>query len=123
MPGSNTCNAVCGAQCPATADQISLVSDAQDIEKRAYFYAIFRIVYLFVGIAMISYFIFQTVGSPDSTILNDAKLKADQLKTVLTNKASNVINNANNMNMNNLNPFANANANANANTNMRMQMR
>jgi hypothetical protein len=121
MPGSNTCNTACGAKCPATADQISLVSDAQDIEKRAYFYAIFRIVYLFVGIAMISYFIFQTVGSPDSTILNDAKLKADQLKTVLTNKASNVINNANNMNMNNLNPFANANANTN--TNMRMQMR
>jgi len=108
MPGSNTCNTACGAKCPATVDQISLVSEAQDIEKRAYIYAISRIVYLFVGIAMVSFFVFQTVRSPDSTILNDAKLKTAQI----TNKTSNLIN-MNNMNMNNLNPFATANANAN----------
>jgi len=108
--GYNTCHDVCRNKntCPATADQISLVSEAQDIEKRAYIYAISRIVYLFVGIAMVSFFVFQTVRSPDSTILNDAKLKTAQI----TNKTSNLIN-MNNMNMNNLNPFATANANAN----------
>jgi hypothetical protein len=99
MPGSNTCNAACGAQCPATTDEISLVSEARDIEMKAYFYAISRIVYLFVGICMVSYFIFQTVGMPDSTILNDAKIKAEQI----TNKASNLLN------IDNANPNINAN--------------
>ena len=81
---SNKCDSTCGADCPATADQISLVHEVQAIEKRAYIYAVSRIIYLVVGIAIISYFIFQTVRSPDSIILNDAKLKADQLKTGLT---------------------------------------
>ena len=47
-------------------------------------YAIFRIIYLVVGIVTVSYFVYQTVGSPDSTLLADAKLKADQLKTNLS---------------------------------------
>jgi hypothetical protein len=97
--GSNRCHSACGSKCPATTDQISLVSEARDIEKKAYFYAISRIVYLFVGICMVSYFIFQTVGMPDSTILNDAKIKAEQI----TNKASNLLN------INNANPNINAN--------------
>jgi len=33
---------------------------------------------------MVSYFVYQTVGSPDSTILEDAKLKAEQLKSKLS---------------------------------------
>lgn len=78
--GENTCSATCGSSCPATAIQLSLVAEARDIEKRQYIYAIFRIVYLVVGIAMISYFVAQTVGSPDSTIVDDAKNKAEQLK-------------------------------------------
>jgi len=94
---SNVCPDTCRTQnkCPATTDEISLVSEARDIEMKSYFYAISRIVYLFVGIFMVSYFIFQTVGMPDSTILNDAKIKADQIKMGITNKASNLINNAN----------------------------
>lgn len=101
--GSNKCNTACGPQCPATTDEISLVSEARDIEMKAYFYAISRIVYLFVGIAMVSYFVYQTVGSLDSTILNDAKIKAEQIKTGITNKASNLLN------INNANPNTNAN--------------
>jgi len=94
---SNVCDATCRTQnkCPATANEISLVSEARDIEMKSYFYAISRIVYLFVGIFMVSYFIFQTVGMPDSTILNDAKIKAEQIKMGITNKTSNLINNAN----------------------------
>jgi hypothetical protein len=68
-----------------TAIQLSLVSEVRDIEKRAYIYAIFRIIYLVVGIAAVSYFIFQTVGSPDSTVLEDAKIKAEQLRTGIMN--------------------------------------
>jgi hypothetical protein len=33
-----------------------------------------------VGIALVSYFVYQTVGSPESTIINDARNKAEQLK-------------------------------------------
>lgn len=103
--GSNKCNTACGPQCPATTDEISLVSEARDIEMKAYFYAISRIVYLFVGIAMVSYFVYQTVGSPDSTILNDAKIKAEQITTGITNKTTNLLN------INNANPNANTNTN------------
>ena len=77
--GASTCSATC-SNCPATAIQLSLVAEVRDIEKRQYIYAIFRIVYLVVGIAMVSYFVAQTVGSPDSTIIVDAKNKAEQLK-------------------------------------------
>ena len=103
MPNFKTCNTACGAQCPATEDQISLVSEARDIEMKSYFYAISRIVYLLVGICMVSYFVFQMVGSPDSAILNDAKIKAEQIKTGITNKTSNLLN------FNNANPNANVN--------------
>jgi hypothetical protein len=77
--GANTCSAKCTG-CPATANQLSLVAEARDIEKREYMYAIFRIIYLVVGIALVSYFVYQTVGSPESTIINDARNKAEQLK-------------------------------------------
>jgi hypothetical protein len=81
--GASTCSASCSS-CPASSNQLSLVAEARDIEKRQYIYAIFRIIYLVVGIAMVSYFVYQTVGSPDSTILEDAKLKAEQLKSKLS---------------------------------------
>jgi hypothetical protein len=81
--GASTCSASCTTGCPASSNQLSLVAEARNIEKREYIYAIFRIIYLVVGIAMVSYFIAQTVGSPDSTLLEDAKLKAGQLKTKL----------------------------------------
>jgi hypothetical protein len=82
--GASTCSAKCTTGCPASSNQLSLVAEARDIEKRQYMYAIFRIIYLVIGIAMVSYFVYQTVGSPDSTLLSDAKLKADQLKTKLS---------------------------------------
>ena len=71
-------------------NQISLVSEARSIEKTAYVYSIVRIVYLSLGIMIVSYFIFQTVGDPNSTILADAKLKADQLKNNITEKAESI---------------------------------
>lgn len=118
MPNNNKCNPECGAKCPATTDEISLVSEARDIEMKAYFYAISRIVYLFVGIAMVSYFVYQTVGSPDSTILNDAKIKAEQIKTGLTNTMTNTTSNL----INNANVTARATGNATANA-IQNQMR
>ena len=81
--GASTCSASCPS-CPASSTQLSLVAEARDIEKRQYMYAIFRIIYLVVGIVTVSYFVYQTVGSPDSTLLADAKLKAEQLKTNLS---------------------------------------
>jgi hypothetical protein len=54
-------------------NQISLVAEAKSIEKATYIYAIGRIIYLTLGIMMITYFILQTVGAPDSTILSDVK--------------------------------------------------
>jgi hypothetical protein len=68
-------------------NQISLVSEARSIEKTAYMYSIGRIIYLSLGILIISYFVFQTVSDPNSTILADAKSTADQLKNNITEKA------------------------------------
>lgn len=77
-PNESSCSSKCKEACPATANQISMVAEARDIKKTTYTYSIARIVYLVVGIAVISYFILQTVGS--GTMLEDAKLKAEQLK-------------------------------------------
>ena len=60
-------------------NKISLVKNAELIEKSMYYYNIARIIYLLVGIIIVSYFIFKTIGSPESTILADAKMKADEL--------------------------------------------
>jgi hypothetical protein len=97
--GASTCSAKCTTGCPASSNQLSLVAEARDIEKRQYIYAIFRIIYLVVGIAMVSYFVYQTVGSPDSTILEDAKLKAEQLKTKLYGVGSGDVQQNERMNM------------------------
>jgi hypothetical protein len=58
-----------------------MVRHANTIENSVYYYSIARIIYLVVGISVVSYFIFQTIGAPDSTILADVKMKADQLKS------------------------------------------
>ena len=84
--GSSSCSGKCQESCPVTMNKISLVAEAKSIEKSAYMYSIGRIVYLLMGIMIISYFIFQTVGSPDSVILADAKIKVEQLKNNLTEK-------------------------------------
>lgn len=66
---------------PPTQNQISMVHHARDIENSVYYYSIARIIYLVVGISVVSYFIFQTIGDPESTILADVKMKAEQLKS------------------------------------------
>ena len=68
--------------------QISIVEEAKSIEKTAYIYSIARIVYLLVGIAIVSYFILKTVAGPDSTILSDAKMKAEQLRNTMAQQAT-----------------------------------
>jgi hypothetical protein len=83
--GQDACSAKCTNTCPASSNQLSLVAEARDIEKQQYIYALFRIIYLVVGIAMVSYFVYQTVGNPESTIIEDARLKAEQLKTRISN--------------------------------------
>lgn len=82
-----------GDQSPSSTPspvKISLVAEAKSIEKSGYVHSIARIVYLLTGIVIISYFIFQTVGSPDSIILADAKIKAEQIKNDLTEKAQSI---------------------------------
>lgn len=66
---------------PPSQNQISMANYAKDIEYSVYYYSIARIIYLVVGISIVSYFIFQTIGAPESTILADVKTKADQLKS------------------------------------------
>jgi hypothetical protein len=111
--GESVCASECKEKCPPSDATRSLVVEAANIEKRAYIHAACRIIYLIIAICIVVYFIFQTVGSADSTILYDARMKADQLKTGLTNNTYDVINNVK-MRMN-ANPNANANANANPN--------
>ena len=99
--GQSTCAEACNAQgesdpnkkCPPSDANRSLVVEAANMEKRAYIYAVCRIIYLIMAICIVSYFIFQMVGSADSTIIYDAKTKAEQLKTDLTNNTYNVVNN------------------------------
>lgn len=79
-----------------TPNQISIVDDARTIEKSAYYYSIARIVYLLTGISIVSYFIFQRVGSPESTILADAKMKANELKNKVIQPATTNVENPSN---------------------------
>lgn len=65
--------------------QISIVEEAKSIENSAYVYSIARIVYLLIGIAIVSYFILKTVrGIASSTsananpILDNARMKNEQ---------------------------------------------
>jgi hypothetical protein len=93
MAGESVCASKCNEKCPPSDATRSLVVEAANIEKRAYIHAACRIIYLIIAICIVVYFIFQTVGSADSTILYDARMKADQLKTGLTNNTYDVINN------------------------------
>jgi len=70
-----------------TPNQLSMVRHAKAIENSVYYYSIARIIYLVVGISVVSYFIFQTIGTPESTILADVKMKADQLKDQFKSQA------------------------------------
>jgi hypothetical protein len=60
-------------------NQISLVSEAKSIEKTDYTYSIFRIIYLLLGIFLISYFIYKTVGKSDVISASTSKYNANVL--------------------------------------------
>jgi hypothetical protein len=79
-------------KCPPSIANRSLVVEAATMEKRAYIYAVCRIIYLLIGTCIIGYFTFNMVNAPDSTILYDARAKAEQLKTGLTNTTNDAIN-------------------------------
>lgn len=113
--GERTCANECNVQgknnpnkkCPPSSANRSLVVEAANIEKKAYIYAVCRIIYLIIAICIVSYFIYQMVRSEDSTIMYDAKYKAEQLKTGLTNNAYNAINNVKARMNPNANPYVN----------------
>ena len=69
-------------------NQISLVSEAKSIEKTAYTYSIFRIIYLVLGIFLISYFIYKTVGKSNviSAYNNNANVLEKMDKMRMRNK-------------------------------------
>ena len=52
--------------------QISIVEESKSIEKTAYVYSIARIVYLVIGIAIVSYFILKTVRGTGSLSASSA---------------------------------------------------
>jgi hypothetical protein len=60
-------------------NQISLVSEAKSIEKTDYTYSIFRIIYLLLGIFLISYFIYKTVGKSNVISASTSKYNANVL--------------------------------------------
>jgi hypothetical protein len=71
-----------------TQNQLYTVDNARSIEISSYYHSIARIVYLLVGITVVAYFIFKRVDSPDSTILADAKMKADEIKNKVVQPAA-----------------------------------
>lgn len=111
--GERTCANECNVQsnpnkkCPPSDANRSLVVEAANIEKKAYIYAVCRIIYLIIATCIVSYFIYKMVRSTDSTILYDAKYKADQLKTDLTNNTYYAINNVKARMNANMNPNPN----------------
>ena len=75
-----------------TADQRSLVTESANISKRAYIHAVCRIIYLLIGICVVSYFIYQLVRSPDSVVLNDARQFTNQTYDAVAARAREIPN-------------------------------
>ena len=69
-----SCPASCNS-CPATTNQISMVAEAKSIEKTTYLYSILRIIYLLLGIGLISYFIYKMVGPQAPSAATSAATK------------------------------------------------
>jgi hypothetical protein len=88
-----------------TADQRSLVTESASIAKRAYIHAVFRIIYLLIGICVVSYFIYQLVRSPDSVVLNDARQFANQTYDAVAARAREIPNPMGMMGRDNANPM------------------
>ena len=104
-----TCSASCG-NCPNTNAR-SLVVESASIAKRAYIHAVCRILYLLIGICVVSYFIYQLVRSPDSVVLNDARAFTNKTYDAVAARAREIPNpmgvrgNANPMGMRGNNPM------------------
>lgn len=60
--GSSRCSGKCNESCPANMNNISMVDEVKSIEQTTYLYSIMRIIYLLLGIGLISYFIYKMVG-------------------------------------------------------------
>ena len=73
---NGNCPASCNGKCYATSNQISMVDEAKSIEKTTYLYSIMRIIYLLLGIGLISYFIYKMVGPTPSPSSADAAYDA-----------------------------------------------
>ena len=71
---------------------LSLVTESANISKRAYIHAVFRIIYLLIGICVVSYFIYQLVRNPDSVILNDARQFTNQTYDAVAARAREIPN-------------------------------
>lgn len=89
--GQTKCSSNCN-NCPADANQRSLVTESASIAKRAYIHAVFRIIYLLIGICIVSYFIYQLVRSPDSVVLNDARQFTNQTYDAVAARAREIPN-------------------------------
>ena len=89
-PGQTECSSFC-PNCP-DANQRSLVTESASIAKRAYIHAVCRIIYLLIGICVVSYFIYQLVRSPDSVVLNDARQFTNQTYDAVAARAREIPN-------------------------------
>jgi hypothetical protein len=91
--------------------ELSLVTESASIAKRAYIHAVCRILYLLIGICVVSYFIYQLVRSPDSVVLNDARAFTNKTYDAVAARAREIPNpmgvrgNANPMGMRGNNPM------------------
>lgn len=72
--------------------ELSLATESASIAKRAYIHAVFRIIYLLIGICIVSYFIYQLVRSPDSVVLNDARAFTNQTYDAIAARAREIPN-------------------------------
>ena len=72
--------------------ELSLATESANISKRAYIHAVFRIIYLLIGICVVSYFIYQLVRSPDSVVLNDARQFTNQTYDAVAARAREIPN-------------------------------
>ena len=89
--GQITCSSLC-LNCPADANQRSLVAESANLSKRAYIHAVCRIIYLLIGVCIVSYFIYQLVRSPDSVVLNDARQFTNQTYDAVAARAREIPN-------------------------------
>lgn len=92
--------------------ELSLVTESANISKRAYIHAVCRIIYLLIGICVVSYFIYQLVRSPDSVVLNDARQFTNQTYDAVAARAREIPNTIGMRGRGNANPMGMMRGNA-----------